>query len=73
MGPAADDQRCGRGVSLLTLRLIATWTHAPLTTVRSWAKRGHITPVACVVVTRALLYDPQHVRHFMFRDTPTDT
>ena len=60
-------------MSLLTLRLIATWTHAPLTTVRSWAKRGHITPVACDVTSRALLYDPRHVHQRMFRDTPSNT
>ena len=40
-------------MSLLTLRLIAQRTQAPLKTVRTWARRGYITPVACDVETRA--------------------
>ena len=60
-------------MSLLTLRQIAQWTHAPLKTVRTWAQRGHIKPFACDVASRAYLYDPRQVRQHMFRDTPTDT
>lgn len=55
-------------MSLLTLRHIALWTHAPLKTVRTWAERGHLTPTACDVKTRAYLYDPRQVGRHMFRD-----
>ena len=70
MGTAAH--RRGRRMSLLTVRLIATWTHAPIKTVRTWAQRGHIEAVACDVSSRAHLYDPRQVKQHMFRDTPHD-
>ena len=60
-------------MSLLTLRQIAQWTRAPLKTVRTWAERGHIKPLACDVASRAHLYDMEQVKPRMFRNTPTDT
>lgn len=55
---------------LLSASLIAQWTFQPVATVRTWAKRGKLLPVACDVRTRANLYDAGHVDVSMFRDTP---
>lgn len=44
-------------MTLLTIDLLHVWTRHPKETLRTWAKRGRLTPVACEVRTRAYLYD----------------
>jgi hypothetical protein len=56
---------------LLSAALIAQWTFQPVATVRTWAKRGKLLPVACDVRTRAHLYDAGHISEDMFRNTPS--
>lgn len=42
---------------LHTIEVLAFWTNHPKETLRTWAKRGRITPIACDVKSRSNLYD----------------
>lgn len=59
-------------MTLLGIDLLHVWTKHPKETLRTWAKRGRLIPVACDVKTRANLYDAQAVVDTVgLRDTHT--